>query len=158
LNSAFEKIIKVRIHFAKLYIKEVLAFKRKLSVAKFGGSLLDVEGKGIPKVLKRLQELKAKDDIGLIAVFSAPMGCTDELTRIGESYAQSAPVSISPVFEVYEHIAKLHVKGKYLEQALAALAGYKAQTQETLAAVINGSAATSKQRSLLSVGNLQCPC
>jgi aspartate kinase len=135
LNSAFEKIIKVRIHFAKLYIKEVLAFKRKLSVAKFGGSLLDVEGKGIPKVLKRLQELKAKDDIGPIAVFSAPMGCTDELTRIGESYAQSAPVSISPVFEIYERIAKLHVKGKYLEQALAALAGYKAQTQETLATV-----------------------
>lgn len=112
-----------------------MAFKRKLSVAKFGGSLLDVEGKGIPKVLKRLQELKAKDDIGPIAVFSAPMGCTDELIRIGESYAQSAPVSISPVFEIYERIAKLHVKGKYLEQALAASASYKAQTQETLATV-----------------------
>ena len=31
--------------------------KKKLSVAKFGGSLLDVEGKGLPKILNRIKEL-----------------------------------------------------------------------------------------------------
>jgi len=104
-------------------------------VAKFGGSLLDVEGKGIPKILKRIKELKAKDAFGPIVVFSAPMGCTDELIRIGESYAQSAPISIDPVFEIYDHLAKLYVKGKFLKQAVAALADYKSQTQEALASV-----------------------
>jgi aspartate kinase len=112
-----------------------LAFKKKLSVAKFGGSLLDVEGKGIPKILKRLQELKKKDALGPIAVFSAPVGCTDELIRIGESYAQSAPASVDSVFEIYERIAERYVKGKYLGQALAELASYKTRTLEALAAV-----------------------
>jgi aspartate kinase len=112
-----------------------LAFKKKLSVAKFGGSLLDVEGKGIPKILKRLRELKERDGTGPVAVFSAPMGCTDELIRIGESYAQSTPVSVDSVFGVYERIAKRYVRGKCLEQVLAELASYKVRTLETLGVV-----------------------
>ncbi len=104
-------------------------------MAKFGGSLLDVEGEGITKILKRLKELKENDGIGPVAVFSAPMGCTDELIRIGESYAQSTPVSVDSVFKIYEHIAKRHVKGEHLAQALAALADYKAKTLEALAGV-----------------------
>jgi aspartate kinase len=112
-----------------------MALKKKLSVAKFGGSLLDVKGKGIPKILKRIKELKAKDYFGPIVVFSAPMGCTDELIRIGESYAQSAPITINPVFAIYNRLAKLYVKGKYLKQAVAALADYKSQTEEALASV-----------------------
>jgi aspartate kinase len=63
------------------------------------------------------------------------MGCTDELIRIGESYAQSTRVPIDSVFEIYDRLAKLHVKGKYLEQALAELANYKTQTQEALVSV-----------------------
>jgi len=109
--------------------------KKKLSVAKFGGSLLDVKGKGIPKILKRIKELKARDAFGPIVVFSASMGCTDELIRIGESYAQSAPISIDPVFEIYDHLAKLYVKGNCLKQAVAELADYKSQTEEALASV-----------------------
>jgi aspartate kinase len=104
-------------------------------VAKFGGSLLDVKGKGIPKILKRIKELKARDAVGPIVVFSAPMGCTDELIRIGESYAQSAPISIASVFEIYNRLAKLYVKGKCLKQAVVALADYKSQTEEALASV-----------------------
>ena len=104
-------------------------------MAKFGGSLLDAEGKGLPKILNRIKELKARDALGPIAVFSAPMGCTDALINIGESYAQSTQVPVDSVFEVYDRIAKLHVKGKFLEQALAELANYKKQTQEALASV-----------------------
>jgi aspartate kinase len=112
-----------------------MALKKTLSVAKFGGSLLDVEGKGIPKIVKRIKELKASNALGPIAVFSAPMGCTDTLIRIGESYAQSTPLPLDPVFQVYDHIAKRHVKGKYLMQAQAELSDYKAQTERALASV-----------------------
>jgi len=104
-------------------------------VAKFGGSLLDAEGKGLPKILNRIKELKARDALGPIAVFSAPMGCTDALINMGESYAQSAQVPVDPVFKVYDRIAKLHVKGKFLEQVQAELANYKTQTQEALVSV-----------------------
>jgi len=109
--------------------------KKTLSVAKFGGSLLDVEGKGFPKILKRVKELKAKDGVGPIAVFSAPMGCTDALIGIGESYARSTQVPVDPVFKVYDHIAKLHVKGEFLKQAQAQIDSYKRQTQDALASV-----------------------
>jgi len=109
--------------------------KKKLSVAKFGGSLLDVEGKGFSKILNRVKELKAGDDVGPIAVFSAPMGCTDALIRIGESYALSEKVPLDPVFKVYNRIAKLNVKGSFLEQAQAEVESYKRQTQEALDSV-----------------------
>ena len=110
-------------------------FKKKLSVAKFGGKLIDVEGKGIPKILKRIKELRAKDGLGPVVVFSAPMGCTDELIRIGEAYAQSTPVSTDSVFQIYKRVAKLHVKGKYLHLCLAELARFEACVHEALAAV-----------------------
>ena len=97
--------------------------------------MLDVEGAGVPKILKRLKELKDRDGVGPVAVFSAPMGCTDELIRIGESYAQSAPVSVDSVFKIYERIAKRHVKGEYLKQALGELASCKAKTLDALDSV-----------------------
>ena len=104
-------------------------------MAKFGGSLLDVEGKGIPKILKRIKELKKSDSLGPIAVFSAPTGCTDELLRIGESRAQSISASSESIFNIYEHIAQLYVKDEYLVQVKADLARCKKLTDETLDSV-----------------------
>ncbi len=109
--------------------------KKKLSVAKFGGSLLDIEGKGFPKILKRIKELKTKNIVGPIVVYSAPMGCTDALIGIGESYARATQVPLDPVFTVYDRIAKIHVKGSFLKEAQAEIASYKQQTQVALASV-----------------------
>ncbi|MDX1813823.1 MAG: hypothetical protein R3319_03440, partial [Candidatus Bathyarchaeia archaeon] len=109
--------------------------KKTVSVAKFGGSLLDVKGKDIPKIIKRIKELKTSDALGPIAVFSAPMGCTDDLIKIGESYAQSTPLPLDPVFAVYDRIVKLHVKSTYLKQAQAEIANYKKQAQIGLASI-----------------------
>ena len=33
---------------------------KPLSIAKFGGSLLDVEGKGIPKIIKQIKQIAKK--------------------------------------------------------------------------------------------------
>lgn len=108
---------------------------RSLSVAKFGGSLLDVEGKGIPKIIKRVRELREKDGFGPIIVFSAPMGTTDALINIGESYAQSCSLPLAPVFEVYTRLAKAHVASELQEQVLTELAGFEALTLATLEAI-----------------------
>ena len=109
--------------------------KKKLSVAKFGGSLVDTEGKRISKILNRIRELKTKDDVGPIVVFSAPLGCTDELIRIGEATAQSTQASTKTVFHVYQRIAKLHLKGESLDRALNDIAGYEEQTRDALRSV-----------------------
>ncbi|MCZ2809615.1 MAG: hypothetical protein O2V44_09700 [Candidatus Bathyarchaeota archaeon] len=108
---------------------------KKLSVAKFGGSLLDTEGKGIPTILKRIRELKERDGIGPVVVFSAPNGFTDELIRIGESCAQSRPISVDSIFNTYERMAKIHVKGTYLKHLLFELVRYRKQTDEALASI-----------------------
>ena len=107
------------------------AFK-SVSVTKFGGSLLDAEGKGIPKIVEQIREIRNKDGCGPVVVFSAPMCTTDALIRIGESYAQACKQPLEPVFKVYEHLAKLYVKGKWLKQALYEIADYKALTQAAL--------------------------
>ncbi|MCJ7763418.1 hypothetical protein MUP38_08205, partial [Candidatus Bathyarchaeota archaeon] len=127
---------------------------KKLSVAKFGGSLLDAEGKGIPKIIKRIKEINQKDGFGPIAVFSAPMGCTDALMRIGESYAQSTPLPLEPVFEVYERLAKAQVKGRWQGQAVNELANYKALTQATLDSVNKRFSGNIKARILTLGGEL----
>jgi len=108
---------------------------KSLSIAKFGGSLLDVEGKGIPKIIKRIKEIREKDGFGPIIVFSAPMGTTDSLINIGESYAQSCSMPLEPVFEVYRQLSKAFVRGEWQKQALKELANYEALTQATLDSV-----------------------
>jgi aspartate kinase len=148
-----KKIIKARYQFANL-VQEDKAFKNRLSVAKFGGSLLDAQGKGIKKILKRVKELKARDTLGPVVVFSAPTGCTDALIQIGESYAQSTPTSVNPVFEIYEHLAKQNIKDQYLKQALSEIEKYKVTTEKTLESVNKRFSGTIKARVLTLGGEL----
>ena len=101
-------------------------------MAKFGGSLLDVEGKGIPKILKSIRELKAEDLAGPFAVFSAPTGCTDGLIRIGETCAQTNHSQVNSIFQIYANLASRYTKGEYAEQAQKELDFYRKQTEEAL--------------------------
>ncbi len=108
---------------------------KTVTVAKFGGSLLDVEGKKIPKILKRICELKSEGSVGPIIVFSAPTGCTDELIRIGESFSRSTPVSLDSVFNIYTNIATLYVSNELLAHALDDLEKCKKSTLKALESV-----------------------
>ena len=127
---------------------------RKLSVAKFGGGLLDPEGKNILAILERIRELKNRDDLGPIVVFSAPTGYTDELLRIGEFYTQSRPASVDSIFNTYERIAKIYAKGTYLKQLLSELMEYRKQTDEALALINKRFHGNAKAKVLTSGGEL----
>ena len=109
--------------------------KKRLSVAKFGGSLLDVDGKGIPKILERISELKAQSDVGPVVVFSAPTGCTDELIRIGESCAKSSRLPVHNIFGIYEKLAKRFVKAEFLNSVREDIALCRKVTEEALSSV-----------------------
>jgi aspartate kinase len=86
-----------------------------ITVAKFGGSALGVDGAMIPKIVDRIKQLKEQSRV--ITVFSAPLidydgkvsSMTDVAIRVGRSYAASNPVEIEVLREVYEKIA-----GKYI--------------------------------------------
>jgi aspartate kinase len=126
-----------------------------LSVAKFGGGLLDREGRTIPLILKRIKDLRKSDGLGPIAVFSAPQGYTDELIRIGDSRAQSRPdVSIDPLFENYENIARQYVKAEHLEGLLSELQRYRSRTEEALGLVDRRFSGTVRARVLTNGGEL----
>jgi len=127
---------------------------KKLSVAKFGGSLLDTEGEGIQTILERVRELKERCDLGPVVVFSAPNGFTNELMNIGESYAQSRPISVDPIFNSYERIAKIHVKDAHLKQLLLELVKYRKQTDEALASISKRFDGNVKAKVLTSGGEL----
>jgi len=147
-------------------VKETLALKKKenskkkekqmkkLSVAKFGGGLLDPEGKGILTILERIRELKNTDDLGPIVVFSAPTGYTDELIRIGEFYTHSRPVPVESFFNTYDGIARIYVKGAYLKQLLSELMNYRKQTEEALALINKRFHGNAKAKLLTNGGEL----
>jgi aspartate kinase len=131
----------------------VCAFKT-LSVAKFGGSLLDVEGKGIPKIIEQIKAIKERDRCGPVVVFSAPMGCTDQLIRIGESHAQGCGLPLEPVFDIYEQLLRQYVSHEWQKKARDELANYKALAQSTLDSVNKRFSGNAKARVLTFGGEL----
>lgn len=98
-----------------------------VTVAKFGGSALGVDGILIGKIINRIEQLKEKTKV--IAVFSAPLityqekpySMTDVAIRVGRSYASSNPIEIEVLREVYERIASEQVSNQYYQEFLAHL-------------------------------------
>jgi aspartate kinase len=88
-----------------------------ITVAKFGGSALGLEGAMIPQIIDRIKQLQ-KQDSKVVTVFSAPLieyngkiiSMTDIAIYVGRSYASSTPVEIEVLREVYERISS-----KYLD-------------------------------------------
>jgi aspartate kinase len=111
-------------------------------VAKFGGSLVDPEGRGIPKIIAQIRRLRKRDNFGPIAVFSAPTGFTDKLIQIGESYAQGHSGSPRPLFNTYRQLAMKHANSSLREEVLSTISALESQTQDALNSVnkrFNGS-------------------
>ncbi|TLY11522.1 MAG: aspartate kinase [Thaumarchaeota archaeon] len=87
-----------------------------ITVAKFGGGALGVEGSMIPKIIYRIKQLQEESKV--VTVFSAPLieyngkvsSMTDVAIDVGRSYAASNPVEIEVLREVYERIASKYVK------------------------------------------------
>jgi aspartate kinase len=101
----------------------------KLTVAKFGGSALGNGGSGIPKVVDRIKQMQ--NDGKVVAVFSAPLAnygdkirsLTDVAIKIGRSYADSKPVDIEILREVYQDIAVKYMNESYRKEFLPVLDG-----------------------------------
>jgi len=101
---------------------------RSVTVAKFGGSALGLEGAMIPKIIDRIRQLQEQSKV--VTVFSAPLivyegkasSMTDVAIKVGQSYAASNPVEIEVLREVYETIAGKHVTdSRHREEFLESL-------------------------------------
>src|SRR5919202_2045331 len=86
-----------------------------VTVAKFGGSSIGVDGILIPQVIERIKQMMNHTKV--VAVFSAPLimydnharSMTDVAILIGRSYASSNPIEIDVLREVYERIAATYI-------------------------------------------------
>jgi aspartate kinase len=82
-----------------------------ITVAKFGGSALGLEGAMIPQIVDRIKQLQQESKV--VTVFSAPLieyngkiiSMTDMAIYVGRSYASSTPVEIEVLREIYERIS-----------------------------------------------------
>ena len=101
----------------------------KLTIAKFGGSALGTNGTGIPKVLERIKQIQKEGKV--MTVFSAPLAnygdkirsLTDIAIKIGRSHAESNPVDIEILREVYQDIASKYINENYRKEFLPVLDG-----------------------------------
>jgi aspartate kinase len=84
-----------------------------VTIAKFGGSALGINGMLLPKVIDRLKQIIKDKNTKILAVFSAPLtnyeekvcSMTDVAIMVGKNYASSNPVEIDVLRQVYEEIA-----------------------------------------------------
>lgn len=92
----------------------------RVTIMKFGGSTLGEDGACIDKIIKRISE-KIESQNKVVAVFSAPLikyrdklsSMTDVAIHIGKNYAQSNPIEIDVLREVYENIASNNLSQEY---------------------------------------------
>ncbi|MEM2760025.1 MAG: aspartate kinase [Nitrososphaerales archaeon] len=100
-----------------------------LTIAKFGGSALGMNGSSIPRVVERVKEMLK--DGKVVTVFSAPVATYDNKTRsltdialeIGRSHARSKPVDIEILREVYQDVASKYMNETYRKEFLPILDG-----------------------------------
>ena len=107
----------------------------RVTIAKFGGSALGVDGILIPKVIDRIKQI-IEQDTKVVAVFSAPItdyekkvcSMTDVAIRVGKNYASSNPVEIEVFRQVYELIAAKYISNiKYHNEFIRILEKFNRQ-------------------------------
>ena len=107
----------------------------RVTIAKFGGSALGVDGILIPKVIDRIKQI-IEQDTKVVAVFSAPItdyekkvsSMTDVAIRVGKNYASSNPVEIEVFRQVYEQIAAKYISNiKYHNEFIQNLEKFNRQ-------------------------------
>ena len=89
----------------------------KLTIAKFGGSAIGVDGEGIPEIVKRIKEIQR--DSKLVVVCSAPLtmvnekkrSLTDVILGIGKDAVNGNNIDFSivdfPASEITKSAAKI---------------------------------------------------
>ena len=97
---------------------------KTLTIAKFGGSALGINGSSIPNIIERIKEMLKDEKV--LTVFSAPLATYDDKTmsitdiglQIGKNHAKSNPVDINILREVYQEIASKYMNEIYRKEFL----------------------------------------
>ncbi len=110
---------------------------KNLVIAKFGGSAIGINGKLIPVIIKRINELKK--DAKVIAVFSAPLtendnkqrSLTDIALTIGQKVEKGNSVNIEELKKPYQKILEF-VDKKYQNDCKKLIDSFLAKSSKAL--------------------------
>jgi len=111
---------------------------KDLVIAKFGGSAIGIDGKQIPVIIKRINELKK--DSKVIAVFSAPLtehygkqscSLTDIALKIGQKAQEGNPVNVEEFRKPYQKILEF-VDKKYQDDCKKIIDSFLAKASKVL--------------------------
>ena len=110
---------------------------KNLVIAKFGGSAIGIDGKQIPLIIKRINELKK--DAKVIAVFSAPLteydskqrSLTDVALKIGQKAQEGNSINIDEFKKPYQKILKF-VDKKYQDDCKKIIDSFLGKASKTL--------------------------
>ena len=107
----------------------------KLTIAKFGGSAIGIDGEGIPEIVKRIKEIQEKSK--LVVVCSAPLtmvedkkkSLTDVILGIGNDAANGNNFDFSivekPYMKILEYVSDEFTSvNAYLMTRGRGMAGY----------------------------------
>lgn len=102
--------------------------RKRLVIAKFGGSALGPDGVHIPRIVERIKELKQDADTKVVAVFSAPLtanqdgairSLTDIILEQGRNAESGAEYSLDAVTNAYDALIRSNLRGAAAEVAEA---------------------------------------
>lgn len=131
---------------------------KKLTIVKFGGSLIDVEDMDVNTIVKIIKGLKERDKLGPIAIFSAPRKYTDILINIGKSRAQFQEIDLDTIFNPYLNIVSKHIKSEYQNVVKKDLKAYREEVEVTLRRLNKRFEGNNKARLLTFGGELPTSC
>jgi len=109
----------------------------KLTVAKFGGSAIGVDGSSIPTIIKRINKLRENGKI--IAVFSAPLtmsndkkiSITDIILDLGKKSADGQDIDLGKIQNCYNKVLEV-VGSKYKDESKRILESMLSKMKESL--------------------------
>ena len=109
----------------------------KLTVAKFGGSAIGVNGSSIPTIIKRINKLRENGKV--IAVFSAPLtmsndkkiSITDIILDLGKKSADGQDIDLGKIQNCYNKVLEV-VVSKYKDESKRILESMLSKMKESL--------------------------
>lgn len=94
---------------AKLVKNRNQCVKRKVTVVKFGGSVIGEYGQGIPLIIRRVQTIRNEDDVGPVVVVSAPKDVTNRIIDVGKKAAAGFSPTLEAIGTPYQEICDQHI-------------------------------------------------
>lgn len=96
--------------------------QRRLTIVKFGGGVIGDHGQGIPVVVDRIVQIRARDGLGPLVVVSAPKGLTNRTIEMGRQVAAGRSPDVTSLLAPYHAICAHQMREPYATTFLDTLA------------------------------------